>query len=70
MNLIVKPVEGVNEVVVKGVEFNYKAGNVPQKAAVPFFVDGVRLSMNAGKKWRTVALLRSGTPTKADIPLP
>lgn len=41
VNLIVKPVEGINEVVVKGVEFNYKAGNAPQKAAVPFFVDGV-----------------------------
>lgn len=59
VNLIVKPVEGINEVVVKGAEFNYKAGSAPQKAAVPFFMDGVERCETAYECWEE---MENGSP--------
>ena len=59
VNLIVKPVEDINEVVVKGAEFNYKAGNAPQKAAVPFFMDGVERCETAYECWEE---MENGNP--------
>lgn len=59
VNLIVKPVEEINEVVVKGAEFNYKAGNAPQKAAVPFFMDGVERCETAYECWEE---MENGNP--------
>ena len=59
VNLIVKPLEGINEVVVKGAEFNYKAGNAPQTAAVPFFTDGVERCETAYECWEE---MENGNP--------
>ena len=78
-DLIVQAIDGgsqdeatINNVCIENVKFAYRSGDAPQQRQryiMPMPIN-MKLTMNAGRKWRTESRLRSGIPMKANILLP